>query len=69
MEIRENRHAVIAAFRDALARDKTRTQVFDISDLGLVEMTRKHRRGCSEPFAATCPYCEGAPSSSTTTPR
>ena len=28
-------------FRDALARDKTRTQVFDISELGLVEMTRK----------------------------
>jgi len=27
--------------REALARDKTRTQVFDISELGLVEMTRK----------------------------
>ena len=32
---------MIGAFRDALARDKTRTQVFDISELGLVEMTRK----------------------------
>ena len=41
MEIRENRDEVIKAFRDALARDKTRTQVFDISELGLVEMTRK----------------------------
>ena len=41
MEIRENRHKVVASFRDALARDKTRTQVFDISELGLVEMTRK----------------------------
>ena len=41
MEIRENRAKVVAAFRSALARDKTRTQVFDISDLGLVEMTRK----------------------------
>ena len=41
MEIRENRHQVVAAFREALARDKTRTQVFDISELGLVEMTRK----------------------------
>ncbi len=60
MEIRENRHAVIAAFRDALARDKTRTQVFDISDLGLVEMTRKRiGEGLLESFAATCPYCEG----------
>ncbi len=60
MEIRENRHAVIAAFRDALARDKTRTQVFDISDLGLVEMTRKRiGEGLLESFADTCPYCEG----------
>ena len=41
MEIRENRQQVVGAFRDALARDKTRTQVFDISELGLVEMTRK----------------------------
>ncbi len=60
MEIRENRHAVIAGFRDALARDKTRTQVFDISDLGLVEMTRKRiGEGLLESFADTCPYCEG----------
>ena len=41
MEIRDNRDKVVEAFRDALARDKTRTQVFDISELGLVEMTRK----------------------------
>ena len=60
MEVRENRHAVIAAFRDALARDKTRTQVFDISDLGLVEMTRKRiGEGLLESFADTCPHCEG----------
>ncbi|MFM9122859.1 MAG: Rne/Rng family ribonuclease, partial [Actinomycetota bacterium] len=41
MEIKENRRKVVDAFRSALARDKTRTQVFDISELGLVEMTRK----------------------------
>jgi ribonuclease E len=60
MEIRENRHAVIAGFRDALARDKTRTQVFEISELGLVEMTRKRiGEGLLESFAETCPHCEG----------
>ena len=60
MEIRENRHAVVAGFRDALARDKTRTQVFDISELGLVEMTRKRiGEGLLESFAETCPHCEG----------
>ncbi|MEZ5144360.1 MAG: Rne/Rng family ribonuclease [Acidimicrobiales bacterium] len=60
MEIRENRDKVIRAFRDALARDKTRTQVFDISELGLVEMTRKRiGEGLLESFSSRCPECDG----------
>ena len=60
MEIKENRQKVITAFRDALARDKTRTQVFDISELGLVEMTRKRiGEGLLESFSSLCPECEG----------
>src|SRR5215207_5949731 len=60
MEIRKNRDEVIRAFRDALARDKTRTQVFDISELGLVEMTRKRiSEGLVETFSETCPTCQG----------
>ena len=41
MENRSNRAAVVERFRNALSHDKTRPQIFDISDLGLVEMTRK----------------------------
>ncbi|HEX9969018.1 MAG TPA: Rne/Rng family ribonuclease [Acidimicrobiales bacterium] len=60
MEIRKNRDEVIKAFRTALARDKTRTQVFDISELGLVEMTRKRvSEGLVESFSQTCPTCTG----------
>jgi ribonuclease E len=60
MEIRENRKKVVEAFREALARDKTRTQVYEISDLGLVEMTRKRiGEGLLTSFAGTCPECEG----------
>jgi ribonuclease E len=60
MELKANRDAVIKAFRDALARDKTRTQVFDISELGLVEMTRKRiGEGLLESFSTLCPECEG----------
>ena len=60
MEIRDNREEVIRTFRDALARDKTRTQVFDISELGLVEMTRKRiGEGLLESFTHLCPTCEG----------
>jgi ribonuclease E len=60
MEIRDNRDEVIKTFRDTLARDKTRTQVFDISELGLVEMTRKRiGEGLLESFSSLCPECEG----------
>ena len=55
-----NREAVEEAFRQALARDKTRTQVFPISELGLVEMTRKRvSEGLVEVFSTTCPQCNG----------
>ena len=60
MEIRRNREEVLKLFKDCLARDKTRTQVFDISELGLVEMTRKRvSEGLVEAFSATCPACNG----------
>jgi ribonuclease E len=60
MEIRNNREEVMRVFRDALARDKTRTQAFDMSELGLVEMTRKRiSEGLVEAFSETCPTCHG----------
>ena len=60
MEIEKNRHAVLRRFRETLAKDKTRTQVFDVSNLGLVEMTRKNvSEGLLESFSDTCPTCEG----------
>ncbi len=60
MEIRENRDKVAAALRTALARDKTRTQVGDISELGLVEMTRKRiSEGLIESLSTVCDVCSG----------
>jgi ribonuclease E len=60
MEIKKNREEVLRKFKEALARDKTRTQVFDISELGLVEMTRKRiSEGLVESFSTICPSCEG----------
>ncbi|MGA2932345.1 MAG: Rne/Rng family ribonuclease [Acidimicrobiales bacterium] len=60
MEIRENRDRVAASLRNALARDKTRTQVFDISELGLVEMTRKRvSEGLLETLSTECAVCGG----------
>jgi len=60
MEVAKNRDEVVKTFRQALARDKTRTQVFDISELGLVEMTRKRiGEGLLESVTEHCPTCEG----------
>ena len=59
MEVRANREAVVRTFRDALSRDKTRTQVFDISELGLVEMTRKRiGEGLLESVSTPCTCCD-----------
>jgi ribonuclease E len=60
MENRRNRAEVIRVFREELALDKTRTQVYDISDLGLVEMTRKRiGEGLLESVSTGCFTCEG----------
>ena len=60
MESKGNREAVASALRQALSRDKTRTQVFDISELGLVEMTRKRvNEGLLESVSSICTVCDG----------
>ncbi len=60
MDVATNRADVIRTFRESLARDKTRSQVFDISELGLVEMTRKRiSEGLVESYSETCPTCGG----------
>ena len=60
IEAKSNREAVASALRQALSRDKTRTQVFDISELGLVEMTRKRvNEGLLESVSSVCAVCDG----------
>jgi ribonuclease E len=60
MLYQRNRDKVIQATKDSMARDKTRSQVFDISPLGLLEVTRKRvSAGLVESFSETCPTCEG----------
>ena len=60
MENAENRTEVFALFRRELEKDRTRTQVAEISPLGLVQMTRKNvSTGIVEAFSDPCPHCEG----------
>jgi ribonuclease G len=60
MESLEHRDAVLAEFRKALARDRTRVTVNGFSQLGLVEMTRKRtRESLAHVLCEPCPVCEG----------
>ncbi len=60
MESVANQQAVLRRLKETLARDKTRTQVFEVSHLGLVEMTRKNvSAGLLEQFSTKCEQCAG----------
>jgi ribonuclease E len=60
MLFERNQQAVVERLRSALARDKTKSQVMEVSSLGLVQMTRKRvSGGLLESFSETCPHCEG----------
>jgi ribonuclease E len=55
-----NRDELLRYFNNALLRDKTRTQVYGVSELGLVQMTRKKvSEGLLEAFSRPCEVCEG----------
>jgi ribonuclease G len=61
MESAEHRDQVYKALKRALAEDKARTNVLEISELGLVEMTRKRvRQDLRALLSTTCPVCKGA---------
>ncbi|MEW6058720.1 MAG: Rne/Rng family ribonuclease [Actinomycetota bacterium] len=60
MLLEQNKKKVVDALKEEMARDKTRSQVFDIGPLGLLEVTRKRvSGGLLESFSETCPTCEG----------
>jgi ribonuclease E len=60
MLLEQNKRKVVDALREDMAKDKTRSQIFDISPLGLLEVTRKRvSGGLLESFSETCPTCEG----------
>lgn len=61
MDKEGNRKKVWDAFHKALSRDRARTNVTKISELGLVEMTRKRtRESLVQLLTEPCPTCDGA---------
>ncbi|MFH1762670.1 MAG: Rne/Rng family ribonuclease [Gemmatimonadota bacterium] len=61
MESQKNRDRVLHELRSHLGRDRARTKAFEVSDLGLVEMTRQRvRPSLFQALTETCSHCGGA---------
>ncbi|MDH3270657.1 MAG: Rne/Rng family ribonuclease [Gemmatimonadota bacterium] len=60
MESQENRDKVLRELRSHLGRDRARTKAFEVSNLGLVEMTRQRvRPSIFNSLTAVCSSCGG----------
>ncbi|HYA31525.1 MAG TPA: Rne/Rng family ribonuclease [Thermodesulfovibrionales bacterium] len=60
MERIENREKVFNAFMEAMKRDRAKNTILHISELGLIQMTRKRvRESLGRVLSEPCPYCEG----------
>jgi ribonuclease G len=60
MEKESNRDKVISALKEELQKDRAKTNVLNMSSLGLVEMTRKRtRESLIKTLCDPCTYCDG----------
>ncbi len=60
MEKELHREQVHSSLEEALKGDKNKTNILEISELGLVEMTRKRvRESIGRTLCEPCPYCDG----------
>ncbi len=60
MKSRRDQQAVYQRIRDGLRRDKAKTHIIPISQLGLMEMTRqRHSESVRAAVYDDCPYCKG----------
>jgi len=60
MEKKVNRERVFTSLREALSKDKAKTHILKMSELGLIEMTRKRtRENLNRLLSEPCFYCEG----------
>ena len=60
MKSRKHQKQVYRALKEALRRDRARTNVLEISELGLLEMSRqRHEQSILSLLSSTCPCCSG----------
>jgi len=60
MNLRRHQRMVEKAMQKAVKRDKAKTNIFPISALGILQMTRERvKESLSEAVYESCPYCSG----------
>ena len=60
MEDEEHRRIVVEELKHAFRRDRIKTNILELTELGLVQMTRqRHRPSLSTKMKESCPYCSG----------
>jgi ribonuclease G len=57
----ENRDELFAALEAEIRKDRSKTKILQISEFGLIEMTRKRvRQSLERSLTQACPYCGGS---------
>lgn len=60
MEKEDHKEKVFETFKDAFSLDRAKTNILKLSDLGLIQMTRKRtRESIGRILTEPCPHCEG----------
>ncbi len=60
MEKEENRKKLFTVFQEAMAKDRAKTTILEVSELGLIQMTRKRvRESLQRVLCEPCHYCDG----------
>jgi len=61
MKYERNRQKLFKSLREALKSDRAKTTISEISELGMIEMTRKRvKHNLIKALSQPCPYCEGS---------
>ncbi|HDH00952.1 MAG TPA: Rne/Rng family ribonuclease, partial [Nitrospirae bacterium] len=60
MEKEENRDKLFTSFQEAMNKDRVKSTVLQVSEFGLIQMTRKRvRESLGRTLCETCTYCDG----------
>ena len=61
MQYEKNRQELLKCLSECLKRDRAKTTISEISELGMIEMTRKRvKHNLIKALSQPCPYCEGS---------